>query len=151
MKSCLTVICFLIFLLVSTFTTSNAQLPWTKDASNPVMSGGASGTWNRLVMMPNILYNTDSSRYEMWYAGSPGSPLRPYRIGFATSPNGISWTKHPNPVLTPTAGTWDEATVEGPIVLRENGQYKMWYTGWCPDTIGIGYATSPDGISWQKK
>ncbi|NOQ97757.1 MAG: hypothetical protein GQ561_06295, partial [Calditrichae bacterium] len=153
MKSYFTVFCFLMLFLTATFTASFAQFPWTKDSNNPVMFGGASGTWNRLVMMPNVLYNIDSSRYEMWYAASSGSPLRPYRIGFATSPDGISWTKHLTPVLTPTAGTWDESTVEGPMVLRENGQYKMWYIGWKPNAIGgigIGYATSPDGINWTK-
>jgi predicted GH43/DUF377 family glycosyl hydrolase len=152
MKSYFTVFCFLMLFVASTFTASFAQLPWTKDANNPILSGGASGTWHRHVMMPNVLYNTDSSRYEMWYSATSGSPLRPYRIGFATSPDGISsWTLHPNPVLEPDAGTWDQLTVEGPMVIRENGQYKMWYTGWGDGMgIGIGYATSPDGINWTK-
>ncbi len=143
-----------IFFLGSIFSTSYAQLPWTKDANNPIITGGGSGTWNRLAMTPNVLYNSDSLRYEMWYSASAGYPAaKPYRIGFATSPDGISWTLHPNPVLEPDAGTWDEATVEWPMVLRENGEYKMWYTGWKPNFVGgmgIGYATSPDGINWTK-
>ncbi len=152
MKSYFTVLYFLMLFIAATFTTSFAQLPWTKDINNPVMSGGASGTWNRHLGMPNVLYNTHSSRYEMWYSATSGSPLRPYRIGFATSPDGISsWTLHPNPVLEPDAGTWDQLTVEGPMVIRENGQYKTWYTGWGDGMgIGIGYATSPDGINWTK-
>ncbi len=144
---------FTFVFLIAFLSSSIAQIPWTKDPNNPVMPGGTSGTWNRHVMMPNVLYNTDSSRYEMWYAATPGSPLRPYRIGFATSPDGISWTKvHPNPVLEPEIGTWDESSVEGQMVLRENGTYKMWYTGWSPtnDVGGIGYATSPDGLNWTK-
>ena len=144
---------FTFVFLIAYLSSSIAQIPWTKDPNNPVMPGGTSGTWNRHVMMPNILYNTDSSRYEMWYAATPGSPLRPSRIGFATSPDGISWTKvHPNPVLEPEVGTWDESTVEGQMVLRENGTYKMWYTGWSPtnEVGGIGYATSPDGLNWTK-
>jgi subtilisin family serine protease/predicted GH43/DUF377 family glycosyl hydrolase len=129
---------------------------WTKDPNNPILSGGASGTWNRHVFMPCVLYNTDSSRYEMWFGASFGPDVqdvwRPYRIGFATSPDGISWTMHSEPVLEADTGTWDESTVEKPRVIQENGTYKMWYTGWSPKFLifGIGYATSPDGITWTK-
>ena len=38
-------------------------------------------------------------------------------------------------------------------VLFEDGEYRMWYKGWSdhvPGFIGIGYASSPDGIHWQK-
>ena len=152
MKSFYTAFCFLMLFMTAIFTTSFAQFPWTKDANNPIMSGGASGTWNRHVFMPSVLYNPDSTRYEMWYGTSIGPPWRPYRIGFAISTDGISWSKHPSAVLTPTAGAWDEATVEAPMVILENGTYKMWYTGWnnAEDSTGIGYATSPDGITWAK-
>ncbi len=144
------------YFMISIFTSSFAQLPWTKDPGNPVMSGGEPGTWNRHVTWPSVLYNTDSSRYEMWFNATPGpvnSEWRPYRIGFATSVDGITWIKHSSPVLEPDSGSWDEATVEGQSVIRENGSYKMWYIGWSSaanDPGGIGYATSPDGITWTK-
>jgi len=127
---------------------------WKKDPLNPILTGGASGSWNRHVFMPCVLYNADSSRYEMWFGASfgPGTPnWRPYRIGFAISKDGSSWTMHPSPVLSPDPGTWEAYTVEQPKVIRENGFYKMWYTG-SPDWNNsmIGYATSPDGIHWTK-
>ncbi len=152
MKSNFFTVILLVLFLASTFTASFAQLPWTKDANNPVMSGGASGAWNRHVFMPTVLHNPDSLRYEMWFNASVGPPTwRPYRIGFATSPDGISWTLYPDPVLEPSSGQWDEYTVEGPMVIRENGEYKMWYTSFSPNSPGgIGYATSQDGITWSK-
>jgi hypothetical protein len=146
----------LLLLLVAILILSDkqvfGQIPWTKDPNNPVLSGGASGSWNRHVIWPNVIYNADSARYEMWFSATDGPPpsgWRPFRIGFATSPDGISWTMHPDPVLEPDAGTWDESTVEGAAVIRENGQYKMWYEGWSPpdEVSALGYATSPDGIS----
>ena len=143
----------IIFVLVFAFvSTSFAQINWAKDANNPVMSGGAAGTWNRHVLMPSVLYNPDSARYEMWFGTSYGSPnWHPYRIGFAVSDDGINWTALDTAVLNPDPGEWDESTVEGQAVIRENGQYKMWYTGWRGlDPSGIGYATSPDGITWTK-
>jgi predicted GH43/DUF377 family glycosyl hydrolase len=130
-----------------------AQYVWIKDASNPVLSGGGAWTWDSHLFMPSVLFNPDSNRYEMWYGGSYGIPWRPYRIGFAWSTNGVTWTKHPgNPVLVPDSGSWDAYTAEGAFILRENGMYKMWYTGMrtSSGTWAIGYATSPNGINWTK-
>jgi len=91
----------------------------------------------------------------MWFSASDKSSgsylLRPWKIGFATSPDGITWTIYPTPVLSPSPGQWDSQTVEEAFVLRENGQYKMWYAGGTtPTPQAIGYATSPDGINWTK-
>jgi len=119
------------------------------------MSGSGDGTWDKHVYATGaILFNDDSSRFEMFYCGSPGSPWRPFRIGFATSVDGINWIKYAgNPVLVPDPGTWDAGSVEMPSVIRENGLYKMWYSGSpTPNSTEdkIGYATSPDGINWTK-
>ncbi len=39
-------------------------------------------------------------------------------------------------------------------VMPITGGYKMWYTGyttaWTNGALSLGYATSVDGISWQK-
>ncbi len=149
MKSCFTVFCILMLFAASTLP---AQINWTKDANNPILSGGADGTWNRHVSSPMVLYNSDSLRYEMWFHASDGPPIwEPYLIGFATSYDGKNWTKLDTAVLKPDPGTWDEKLVTFPVVIRENGAYKMWYTGWQGNNPGaIGYATSPDGVNWTK-
>ncbi len=131
-----------------------AQVNWTKYTGNPLgLLNGAPGSWNRNVCEASVLYNTDSSRYEMWFSGTSGNPVFPYKIGFAKSVDGISWDLHPDPVLTPTSGTWDQYNVQFPFVIRENGLYKMWYSS-SPQSdynqCKIGYATSPDGIEWTK-
>ena len=132
-----------------------AQVNWTKYPGNPVLPAGQSGAWDRHKFMPSIIYNADSLRYEMWFSASVGPSVgwRPYRIGFAISDDGINWAVHPDPVLTPgLAGDWDSYTVEGEFVIRENGQYKMWYSSGGANYYQnkIGYATSPDGINWTK-
>ncbi len=90
----------------------------------------------------------------MWYSASAATTpdWRPYRIGYATSIDGITWTKLDTAVLIPDAGAWDAYTVEGQTVIRENGTYKMWYNAWASpnDAGGIGYATSQNGIDWTK-
>ena len=62
------------------------------------------------------------------------------------------WFKHPeNPVLEfGPNGTWDDAAVLNPAVLFDGTRYQMWYTGYDGSTKRIGYATSTDGIVWEK-
>jgi beta-1,2-mannobiose phosphorylase / 1,2-beta-oligomannan phosphorylase len=87
----------------------------------------------------------------MWFTAGAQAPF-PYTIGYAWSNDGISWNVHSsNPVLTPTQ-SWEIYTVLAPYVLRENGQYKMWYSGCATSALlhRIGHATSPDGINWTK-
>lgn len=55
--------------------------------------------WDFLgVSAPAILFDPSDNLFKMWYswvqAFGPG-------IGYATSPDGVNWTKHPDPVLTP--------------------------------------------------
>jgi predicted GH43/DUF377 family glycosyl hydrolase len=134
---------------------ANGQRVWTKDARNPVFSG-ASLTWSANVFCPCVLFNSDSARYEMWFSATPGlrsdPTWRPYSVGFAVSNDGINWSMYPSPVLSPDSGKWDSFTTDAPQVLRENGQYKMWYSSYKGGTSPgyFGYATSPDGIHWTK-
>lgn len=131
------------------------QFDWTKDARNPVLSG-VSGAWNKHVLNPCVLFNPDSARYEMWFNTTPGSQgysnMHPWQVGFAVSDNLVDWTMLSTAVLSAGSGKWDNITIDVPEVIRENGQYKMWYTSWkdysSPDYLG--YATSPDGIHWTK-
>ncbi len=131
------------------------QFTWTKDANNPIFSG-VNGTWSANVFSPCVLFNADSARYEMWFSATPGPQSdptwRPYSVGFAVSNDGITWSMYSSPVLSPSPDTWDSFTTDAPEVLRENGQYKMWYSSYKGGTSPgyFGYATSPDGIHWTK-
>ncbi len=60
--------------------------------------------------------------------------------------------KH-NPVFTGTGtNTWDRKIRERGYILRDEGIFKMWYTGYRGDHDPkyVGYATSPDGVHWQR-
>ena len=122
---------------------------WTKDPANPVLDSGDPGSWEEKIN--SIVVIKDVATYKMWYAAGDGSAT--IRIGYATSPDGIAWTKYDgHPVLdVGTAGTWDEKQVTTPHVIKDETTYKMWYTGMDNDgNYGLGYATSPDGIAWTK-
>ncbi len=59
-----------------------------------------------------------------------------------------------NPVFAGTGtGTWDKKIRERGYILYEDGIYKMWYSGYNPDLARpkfLGYATSTDGINWER-
>ena len=103
---------------------------------------------------PWVIY--DGSSFTMWYAGEDSQGAD--RIGMATSNDGVSWTKYSgNPVLDlGPPGSWDGDSISDACVIKENGGYKMWYTGQtygatsADDVFKIGYATSPDGIHWTR-
>jgi predicted GH43/DUF377 family glycosyl hydrolase len=129
--------------------TSADGIHWQKYAGNPVLLQGAAGTWDDAgILYCKVLLVGQT--YLMWYSGRDGSTSR---IGLATSPDGITWTKHAsNPVLgVGNPGQWDAYYVEDPAVVALNGLFYMVYTA-RPNlaTQQIGLATSLDGIAWQK-
>lgn len=126
-------------------TSSNGSV-WNKYSGNPVLTPGAHGTWDHLgVLCPSVLM--DGNVYRMWYYGKSDSDPSIDSIGYATSPDGIAWTKDANnPVLERGAESeWDDFGVSGPSVLFDGSTFKMWYQGWQGEdsSIRIGYATSP--------
>ena len=59
-----------------------------------------------------------------------------------------------NPVFAGSnKNTWDKMIRERGYILKEGDLYRLWYTGYNPDsseTKYLGYATSNDGIHWTR-
>lgn len=100
----------------------------------------------------------EGSTYKMWYARAylVGTKVL-YRIGYATSSNGLNWTvvagsgANGSVIDIGASGNFDESMVFFPSVIKNGTQYQMWYAGY--DSVSAlreGYATSSDGISWTK-
>jgi len=124
-----------------------AQTTWIQYGSNPVLDVGGNGSWeDERIFSPAVIH--DNTGYKMWYAAYGSN----YRIGYATSPDGIAWSKYPgNPILDlGPNGSWDDYEVGGPTVIYDGTGYKMWYNGSDGSHARIGYATSVDGITWTK-
>jgi len=124
-----------------------AQTIWFKYAGNPVMNVGAAGSWESKWVMPDRVIK-QGSVYKMWYTALNSSSI--HRIGYATSPNGITWTKYAgNPILPLGPSSWDAVHAGHGYVRYFNSTYHMWYFGG-GSKYNIGYANSPDGIVWTK-
>ncbi len=131
-------------------SASAAPADWTEYPNNPVLTRGASGSWDSWnTISVSVVY--DAGQYHMWYQGSTQSGSA--RIGYATSPDGLQWTKYgSSPVFSAGAsGSWDSTAVSAPCVRKVGDEWKMWYTGTgTSGSGGVGLATSPDGVHWTR-
>ncbi len=130
------------------YATSPDGIAWTRYGAEPVLRYG-SGWESHGISAPSVWHDVGAGLWKMWYAGRDFRGY--YNIGYATSPDGIVWTKYANnPVLKPSAVGEDDTSVVSPQVVYREGVYNMWYAG-RGNSNQIFYATSPDGINWSKR
>ena len=79
------------------------------------------------------------------------------RIGFATSPDGVRWTKEPGDAgggavlgLGPDESA-DAQAASQPFVLRDGDAYRMWYEAYDGRVWRIASARSTDGRAWTRE
>lgn len=110
--------------------------------------------WEAEVNRPSVV--KAEGGYHLWYTGQTWENERTgtSAICYATSPDGKNWTRvQGEPVLEATL-PWEGVAVMCPHVLWDETtqMFRMWYSGGAqyePDAIG--YASSHDGIHWQKE
>jgi hypothetical protein len=127
------------------YATSADGLSWTKhgvvvDADSP------GGPGYPLTNRPCLL--NENGTYKMWYSGLDEAGIR--RILYATSPDGVSWTKHGIVFDAGPPGGLEVTGVTTPFVVRREGRYLMWYAGLKGSEARMFLATSPDGLSWTR-
>ncbi len=127
-------------------STSGDGLSWTK----PVicLPFNDSSGWERDVNRPVVIRK--DGKYHMWYTGENDSVSA---IGYAVSEDGRHFRRiGASPVLAADQ-PWEKKALMCPHVIwdGEAKLFRMWYSGgeqYEPDAIG--YATSKDGIHWEK-
>ncbi|MBR9705261.1 hypothetical protein GOV12_07650, partial [Candidatus Pacearchaeota archaeon] len=132
------------------YATSIDGFTWSRENNgDPVLDIGQIGKFDSMqVRSPSVFY--DGTIYNMWYTGYDGVDLK---IGYATSIDGITWTRenNGNPVLdVGVFGEFDSTIVFYPNVYHDGTQYNMWYSAYNGIEYSIGHATSTDGIIWNK-
>lgn len=124
------------------------------EVANPILGMGdliPGANWND----PHVL--KVENQFVMYASADTnfGQNIKIYRL---ISNNGKNWTLSPSTAVfeksvDPTA--WDRQSVETPGVIYFKGLYYLFYTGYTNQTnsatYNVGYATSLDGISWNRK
>ncbi len=133
------------------YATSPDGINWLRQSSQPVLSPEL--PWEKgALMCPHVLWDEKTKEYKMWYSG--GGQHEPDAIGYATSPDGLHWSKHPNnPIFRPEKQFhWEQDRVTGCQVIQQDGWYVMFYIGFRDiNHAQIGIARSRNGITdWQR-
>ncbi len=131
-----------------------------------VENGEEFQAWEGGVEEPTVVWDAAEKLFKMWYAGftlreltfvEHGEPITRevilYQIGYATSPDGIHWTKYAGspvfrPLLDHNDTDWEASvTVSHTNVIAdpEQGYHLFYFSGYSP-----GHAYSRDGIRWER-
>jgi len=143
---------------------SSNGVTWSLSPSSPVFQADANGAaWDhRAVETPSVVFF--NGLYHLFYSGYPANHLLPktYKIGHATSVDGISWTRSASFIVAPhdpnnttpdmTFNQW--ITAEPAAVVFQNKIYLYFSAlganaGTGTDLQVIGLTTSSDGITWS--
>ncbi len=110
------------------------------DPKQPVFTGAGPGHWDARIRERGWILR-DVDLYRMWYTGFERDTSPLLKLGYATSPDGIHWTRHPaNPI-------YEEHWVEDMMVVRHKGSYYMFAEGKADQAQLL---TSQDGIQWKR-
>lgn len=118
-----------------------------------VLAPGASGTWDsRSVGFASIF--REAGIYHMYYGGSNTMSGTGQGIGYATSADGVTWTKQSEPLLHASDGiSWRRLTTGSPSVVVVEGRPRVYFMGRSDtNNAGIGFAmidTTAPGVTLQ--
>ena len=120
------------------YAESSDGVKWEKSPLNPIFVKGTG--WEKDRIGGCEVHPLPDGRWIMFYIGY--SDIHTARIGAALSPDGVRGWKRlkANPLVSPTAGSWDSSAVYKPSVSIEKDGYKLWYNGRTSNREYIGLA-----------
>ncbi len=127
------------------YAVSNDGKNWQLGANSPVLTPGDPYSWDSYhVSTPKVI--KDGNIYRMYYLGF-ADEYGPWNIGLATSPDGINWTKHGDPVVH---SDYNEFQIQTGDIIKVNDIYYLYYSVHNLPYYQISVATSPDGVNFIK-
>jgi hypothetical protein len=114
---------------------------WVSYEKDALFAGTGRDTWDREIRERGFILR-EGDTWRLWYTGYDSSRGETKSLGYATSPDGLVWTRYPeNPVVD---GVWTEDV----FVLRHDGLFQMFAEG----ANDLAHRlTSPDGVHWQER
>jgi hypothetical protein len=108
---------------------------------NPIFTGAGAGAWDVKIRERGWILR-EGDAWHLWYTGYDGTPDGIRLLGYATSPDGLKWTRHPNNPLI--RDHW----VEDMMVVKHAGTYYMFAEG-LNDHAQL--LTSTDRVDWTRR
>lgn len=106
---------------------------------NPVFAGGGSGKWDEAIRERGWILK-EGDGYHLWYTGYVKPDSNAKYLGYATSPDGLHWTRHGDAPLI--SDRW----VEDMMVVKKGDIYYMFAEG-IDDQAQL--LTSTDRVTWR--
>lgn len=125
---------------------------FTRHQSTPILERSP----EELLVRSGAAIINDEGLWKAWYAAgstmvsTDGKDVPTYYLAYAESEDGIHWPRSGKPVLIPDYP--DEYGFGRPHIEKRDGVYYMWASIRTHSKIyRIGYATSLDGLQWQRQ
>jgi hypothetical protein len=105
-----------------------------------------------LVTSPFVL--REGPRWRMWYVSGfrwdvdEGRLRSWYHVKYAESQDGVSWRRDGTVAIDLAPG---ERNIARACVVPDSRGYRMWYSYDAGAGYRIGYATSDDGVRWERR
>ncbi len=133
------------------YATSTDGINWTVYPA-AVLIAGTQNNWDAAAAAePSVL--KVGNTYHMWYSALDHWSIENFAVGYATSIDGINWTKSSNnPVLDiGFSDDWDAYWASHPTVIFDStsNQFKMWYTGRDINDVAMDTVTSLSSYTWD--
>jgi hypothetical protein len=106
---------------------------------NPVFAGAGPGHWDQAIRERGWILR-DADGWRMWYTGYDGTREGLKMLGYATSPDGLTWTRYAGNPLD------SEHWIEDMIVTRDGDRLLMFAEG---RGDVAHWFTSTDGLHWN--
>ena len=114
---------------------------WEPYPGEPLFAGTGRATWDREIRERGFVLR-DGKTWRLWYTGYDSTRSETKSLGYATSTDGLRWTRHGDrPVFD---GVWTEDV----FVVKHRGLFHMFAEG-----VGdvAHRLTSPDGLRWTEQ
>jgi predicted GH43/DUF377 family glycosyl hydrolase len=136
--------------LAALISQDSASLPfgaWRRLSETPVISRQGDGWESAGTFNPAVILR--QGKIVMLYRAQDMHGTS--RLGYAESADGIHFTRHPTPVLSPETDYEKNGGVEDPRLVQFDGTYYLTYTGYNKKDAQLCLATSTDLIHWDRK
>jgi predicted GH43/DUF377 family glycosyl hydrolase len=120
---------------------------WQRLSDSPIISPQGSGWESAGTFNPSVVMH--DGKIVMLYRAQDANGTS--RLGYASSTDGIHFTRRPEPVLSPEADYERGGGVEDPRLVKIDDTFYLTYTAYNKKDAQLALAVSKDLVHWDRK